>query len=378
MEENSLIYGLELQARALTPQYGESNDVCFFIATNSLKPTNQVHLLQYDEESGTTQAKIFEHAMGEVWKLNSCPYDPKLLATVYNVQKGVQVQSQAALLTLPTDSLDLSSQQIKSEYIPWDHVEVLDTSNLGEQCFKTVEFHPSQEQTLACVLSNKLAIMQRAESSTRVVAETSGAVKHMSSFTSGKWSHHHQGHQFIVLHDTSVRAYDIRDSQHCAWSIDDAHGQMVRDLDCNPNKQCHFVTGGDDGYLKVWDCRTVKSPVFERSDHSHWVWSVRFNTFHDQLLLSSSSDCKVLLTCAGSVSSETSSAQEPEDKSVDILQERHKVLSDGLLQTFDQHEDSVYCAEWSNVDPWIFASLSYDGRVIISKVPKQFKYQIIL
>lgn len=37
------------------------------------------------------------------------------------------------------------------------------------------------------------------------------------------------------------------------------------------------------------------------------VWSVRFNFFHDQLILSSSSDCKVLLTCAASVSSEASS-----------------------------------------------------------------------
>lgn len=53
-----MIYGLELQARALTPQYGESNDVCFFIATNSLKPTNQLHLLQYDEEQGTIQSKV--------------------------------------------------------------------------------------------------------------------------------------------------------------------------------------------------------------------------------------------------------------------------------------------------------------------------------
>jgi len=58
MDENSLIYGLELQARALTPQYGESNDVCFFIATNSLKPTNQVHLIQYEEEQGSVQSKV--------------------------------------------------------------------------------------------------------------------------------------------------------------------------------------------------------------------------------------------------------------------------------------------------------------------------------
>lgn len=41
---------------------------------------------------------------------------------------------------------------------------------------------------------------------------------------------------------------------------------------------------------------------------------MRFNTFHDQLILSSSSDCKVLLTCAGSVSSEANDDSEDPQK----------------------------------------------------------------
>jgi hypothetical protein len=34
------------------------------------------------------------------------------------------------------------------------------------------------------------------------------------------------------------------------------------------------------------------------------VWCVRFNPFHDQLLLSASSDARVLISSAASVSSE--------------------------------------------------------------------------
>ena len=34
------------------------------------------------------------------------------------------------------------------------------------------------------------------------------------------------------------------------------------------------------------------------------VWSVRYNQFHDQLVLSSSSDSRVILTNAASISSE--------------------------------------------------------------------------
>lgn len=91
------------------------------------------------------------------------------------------------------------------------------------------------------------------------------------------------------------------------------------------------------------------------------IWSVRFNLFHDQLILSSGSDCKVLLTSAASVSSEAANENR---------------LADGLLHCYDQHEDSVYCVEWSNVDPWVFASLSYDGRLCISKVPKDVKAKL--
>lgn len=53
-------------------------------------------------------------------------------------------------------------------------------------------------------------------------------------------------------------------------------------------------------------------------------------------------------------------------------------IPDGLLKSYDQHEDSVYCAEWSNVDPWLFASLSYDGRMCINRVPKEYKLKLLM
>lgn len=55
-----------------------------------------------------------------------------------------------------------------------------------------------------------------------------------------------------------------------------------------------------------------------------------------------------------------------------------KPLTDGVLCRYDEHEDSVYAAEWSAADPWVFASLSYDGRLVINRVPRNTKYQILL
>jgi hypothetical protein len=34
--------------------------------------------------------------------------------------------------------------------------------------------------------------------------------------------------------------------------------------------------------------------------------------------------------------------------------------------------------EWSATDPWVFASLSYDGRVVVNRVPSQIKYKILI
>ena len=53
-------------------------------------------------------------------------------------------------------------------------------------------------------------------------------------------------------------------------------------------------------------------------------------------------------------------------------------IEDGMIATYEEHEDSVYAAEWSTADPWLFASLSYDGRVVINRVPKAHKYRILL
>ena len=53
-------------------------------------------------------------------------------------------------------------------------------------------------------------------------------------------------------------------------------------------------------------------------------------------------------------------------------------LQDSVVQIFEEHEDSVYSVEWSASDPWVFASLSYDGRVVINHVPRSEKYKILL
>ena len=103
---------------------------------------------------------------------------------------------------------------------------------------------------------------------------------------------------------------------------------------------------------------------------------MRYNTFHDQLLLTCSSDNRVVLNSILSLSSEPS-ILEIDENSKEIAR-RTVQEQDREVKVYEDHEDSVYMVEWSSVEPWIFASLSYDGRLVINKVPKDEKYKILL
>jgi hypothetical protein len=39
-----------------------------------------------------------------------------------------------------------------------------------------------------------------------------------------------------------------------------------------------------------------------------------------------------------------------------------------LLNSYTDYEDSIYGIAWSSHDPSLFASLSYDGRVVLESV----------
>ena len=48
------------------------------------------------------------------------------------------------------------------------------------------------------------------------------------------------------------------------------------------------------------------------------------------------------------------------------------------MEEYEKHEDSVYSCAWSIADPWLFASLSHDGRLVLNKISRDIKYSIIL
>lgn len=50
-----------------------------------------------------------------------------------------------------------------------------------------------------------------------------------------------------------------------------AHSPLVKDVDVNPNKDYHLVTGGDDYKIKFWDTRKTSIPLLSFESHYHWL-----------------------------------------------------------------------------------------------------------
>jgi len=102
--------------------------------------------------------------------------------------------------------------------------------------------------------------------------------------------------------------------------------------------------------------------------------------------LSCSSDAKLVVYNAASVSSESGGGYDDDDDQREterydyILYKYisfHRIIGDRVIDVLLEHEESVYSCDWAANEPWIYASLSYDGRVIVSRVPRNVKYQIL-
>ncbi|KAI5755341.1 hypothetical protein M8J77_016100 [Diaphorina citri] len=359
-DNGSIIYGLEFQVRALSAVVAETEAIKFLIGTQSTKMTNnQVHLIHLDEDD-SLNSQIFQHKEGEIWSLSSSPHDSSLISTCYNsLTSDMNCVMGSALWRIPDTQSDTTPVL--------ELVQTLDTQSHGSEV-KASCFHPVEKNKVGTLVDNKVLIqdIQANTLLSSIVLERKGQPK----FTTGKWNPQNNSSQFVCVDDTNARAWDLRAPSKCAWSIEGAHTQLVRDIDLNPNKQYIVATCGDDGKAKFWDVRSPGVPLVCRSDHYHWIWNIRYNHYHDQLVATASSDTRVLITCLQSISSE------PNSKDIDgeIVSERSQ---DRVIARFDQHEESVYCVEWSAADPWTLASLSYDGRLLINRVPKAEKYKIL-
>lgn len=363
--DSSIIYGLDYQARAMCSISTEQDAVQFLIGTQTLKFENQVCLLTLDEDTNQITKQNFNHPLGEIWHISSSPIDANVFITCYRKVEGNRCLSGCSVWSYDVDTDDSNPTLNSVTSLDIDPSSSLccfhwqpSTSN----CKKGFVLYDKKLSIVDCNFAEKTCPLES-------TAELDAKTQH--KFVTGKWNPHHNCNTIAAAVDTAITGWDIR-SMKQTYSIEGAHIPTVRDLDFNPNRQYILASSGDDCKIKFWDVRNPDKPLATLAKHSHWVWCVRYNPIHDQLVLSCSSDARVVLSCVSSISSESQELQTADPDESDEIS-----LEDGVVRTYEEHEESVYSCEWASSDPWIFASLSYDGRVILSRVPREVKYKIM-
>nr|ACO11313.1 TSSC1 [Caligus rogercresseyi] len=361
LDGGGCIYGLEYQCRALCSfNTADSEErASFLVGTQSIKADNQIHWLEYDEEGSIVRKKrVWIHSEGEIWQLSSCPSSSGdgLFLSVFTNAERKRCAQVWKLSSNPEEeqSLSRASQGMGPK----------EGDSSSDEEILSATWHPFESNKLISVSRNSLSIHDIQEDKS-----TPGPTS-KKSMSFGSWNPHQNASTFATVHEHEIRGWDLR-SNESVWRIESPGSHIVRSLDFNPNKQYYMASGGDDGRAHIWDVRMSDSSPLGSYDfgHSHWIWSIQFNQYHDQLLLTGGSDSLVALSSLSSLSSEPYGEEGEEgDKSL---------IEDGVIRIYRDHEDSVYRAEWSTVDPWTFASLSYDGRLVINQVPRGVKLKIL-
>jgi len=177
------------------------------------------------------------------------------------------------------------------------------------------------------------------------------------------WDPHDTRSVAIAAKDT-ISLYDTRKALKSTSIPASEQLYDILAFSFNPNLPHRLVSAGTDGVLLFFDIRNPNTPLLKsKQTHEHWIWSVEYNKFHDELVLSGGGDGQVVLSDMTSVSSSASLRSKANRQ---------------IPTANDNHHESVYQVAWSWSDPWIWASVSFEGNLVVQLVPSETKYGLLL
>lgn len=434
---SSCVCAVNYQARCIREQRASTERHRFIVGTCSTRDKNELNVLEYDEDGNTLDVSSIYNHPNEVWALETSPDDPSLVITsgngIYNNERQ-SIKSSVNLFRMPNQtehsirdggeeqreaayagekleleclaSLDCASRSIVNS-IKWNKMNQVVTSDS-----QFVSLYSVADEVVKSLGNVNIYPGSSALSGSCREVEFYDCSNVAAGGCGLSWDPHSTGVCAVAargdLKVVSTAALQV------TLTVQNAHHGCIRDVDYNPNKPNVLVTAGDDCKVKFWDLRHTKAPIKTLSGHSHWAWSAKYNPAHDQLIISGGSDHLVNLWRVSSVSSmpwENPVAEtgvlapdskptslhknsndedkdecdyyaggrgDDDDDDVRDSNDAEPEPVDMKVRVVDQHEDSVYSVAWSPCEAWMFCSLSYDGRIILSHVPSTEKYKILL
>eukprot|EP01064_Diplonema_japonicum_P021484 TRINITY_DN31052_c0_g1_i1.p1 TRINITY_DN31052_c0_g1~~TRINITY_DN31052_c0_g1_i1.p1 ORF type:complete len:365 (+),score=79.09 TRINITY_DN31052_c0_g1_i1:63-1097(+) len=340
IHQDSAVYGVDAKCRALAAAVDPSQHL-FLVGTLTLKGVNQIYLLEYKEDSAFCGCLARWSHPQEIWQIACCPSSAQK-DLFFTLHTTTDFKSKAATLWTKEQGTSAGLEKIMTLPEPLDCV--------------TWEPQGYNLNTVVGVSGDSVKTMK---------LDAEGAVETSiptpSQPTRVAWDPHHSDVTAVACGGEIVKA-DLR-TKEVESLVTSAH-PTVLDIEYNPNKQYHVATSGDDGAVKFWDVRRASESLRVIQAHDHWSTCVKHNPFHEQLILTASTDrdATVKLWNLPTLASHTAP----------------KHPTDNLLRPISDFDDSVYSVTWSAASPWLFASVSYNGKVMVHQVPRETKYSILL
>jgi len=319
---------ISTQTRALCAVRANTQSHLFLLGTMSLRAPNVVLQLRYEEEKSQLE------------QVRSFPVSAEVLSVV----SDPLLESRFVAIH-PQGNLSLVQEE-----------ETVKVTELGLGA-KIVGV--AWQKQLVVATSRALHVVDCGE--TLRIGQTVEVPENVTACTSDP--HHSQ--LYAVTQGLDIAILDLR-SKETKSKVLRAHSDAILELDYNPNKPYSLVSGSKDCTIRLWDVRKAEKCLKCVQEHSHWVWQAKFNSFHDQLVITSSSDNRIILHRLVSVSST------PVDESF------YGRESDAVLMRVEDFNESVYAVAWSAAEAWFFAAVSFDGKVGVFQVPAEEKYRILL
>eukprot|EP01006_Ploeotia_vitrea_P014192 TRINITY_DN3798_c0_g1_i1.p1 TRINITY_DN3798_c0_g1~~TRINITY_DN3798_c0_g1_i1.p1 ORF type:complete len:360 (+),score=9.43 TRINITY_DN3798_c0_g1_i1:47-1126(+) len=350
MQIPAAVYGLEFKVRCISAVVGDVDQHSFLVGTlNPKANSNQLHLLRYSEEENKISCEAIWNHSSEIWHIAPCPskMHKDWFFTVWNKEKG------------PTGATLFSKDG-------GGNVELKQLLTLDMPCSRVLWDPAGIVDTILVIDESGLSVSKLEANCTAHKVAGKIPMSPASKMPTGAWDPNHPD-VAVITNDCGILKCDLR-AKNIQDQVDDAHTQRVSDVQFNANKMYRLASSGDDGYVKLWDTRKLNLPLMMIEAHDHWVSSLQFNPSHDQLVLTSSTDSMVKLWDFSGLESGTMNDDQtwaPDAKEC-------------LIKQLNEYEDSVYSVSWSGKNPWVFASVSYNGKVLVYQVPEERKVKILL
>ncbi|OLQ01527.1 Protein TSSC1 [Symbiodinium microadriaticum] len=320
----------------------------FMVGTCDLQNKNQIHVVEFSEETAEVSCKQSFEIEDEVWLISPSPSDSQTVLTSGLCHSGGK--SSPSLRLIRTDGSQVSQQPL-----------ALSDEDNPLSAVKTALWDPHQEGCI--VVADAEAVQTFNVGGGKLSRQVT---LHVGQRCMGACLDPHHRQQLSTVDDGHLKTWDLRTSR-LAFRKDGVHLFGAKDVDYNPNVPYQVLTTGEDACLRFWDLRQLSTCLRSLSGgHHHWVVKARFNAHHDQLVLSCGTDSMLCLWRATSVASAPLGGKRGEEAAR---------ASDGLVRKYEEHEDSCYSCCWSSSDAWVFASVSFDGKLVVNRVPDEEKYR---